>query len=395
MVYLDNSATTRQYDSVTEIMTEYMKKDFGNPSSLHRLGIQAEKGIKNARKEIALALGAKSEEIVFTSGGTEADNMALLGTASARKRRGNKIITTAVEHPAVLETVKRLEGQGYYIVEYIGVDEKGNLDVKALQEAVDEATILISVMGVNNEVGTVEPLEEIIRIKNEYNKAKGTDILFHTDAVQALGKIPMSFQGVDLISVSGHKIHGPKGIGALYIRKGLTIEPYLIGGGQEKNMRSGTENVPAIVGFGHAAKQIRENFEKRILAMSEARNYLLKGIKEEIKDIKVNGVEQDTLSGESGLCSPSVLNISFLGTRGEVILHTLEQADIYVSIGSACSSNKNGQSHVLKAMGLNSKEIESAIRFSFNEFNTMEEMDYVLEHVKSAVTKFRKLGSFR
>lgn len=395
MVYLDNSATTRQYDSVTEIMMEYMKKDYGNPSSLHRLGVNAEKGIKNARKEMATALGAKPEEIIFTSGGTEADNTAILGTAAARKRRGNKIITTVIEHPAVLETVKRLENQGHYIVEYIGVDEKGNVDLEALKQALSEETVLISVMGVNNEVGTIEPIQEIVELKNEYNKKRGTDVLFHTDAVQSFGKIPQFIQGIDLMSVSGHKIHGPKGIGALYVRKGLNIEPYLIGGGQEKNMRSGTENVPAIVGFGAAAKQIHQNLEKRAQAMSDARTYLLRGLKEEIKDMKINGIEQDTLKGESGLCCPSVLNVSFLGTRGEVILHTLEQAEIYVSIGSACSSNKSGQSHVLKAMGLNGKEIESAIRFSFNEFNTIEEMDYVLENVKSAVAKFRKLGSFR
>jgi cysteine desulfurase len=394
MIYLDNSATTKQYDSVTEMMIEYMKEDFGNPSSLHRLGINAENGIKAARKSVASALGVKDEEIVFTSGGTEADNTALIGAAAARKRRGNKIITTVVEHPAVLETAKRLEGLGYN-VEYIGVDSKGSVDLPALQEAINQDTILISVMGVNNEVGTIEPLREIIQFKNDYNKEKGIDILFHTDAVQAFGKIPISTYGVDMMSVSGHKIHGPKGIGGLYIRKGLNIEPQLIGGGQEKHRRSGTENVPAIVGFGRAAKHANEHFEKRILAMSKARKYLLEGIKEEIKDIKINSVEQDTQNGESGLCCPSVLNISFLGTRGEVILHTLEQSDIYVSIGSACSSNKKGKSHVLKAMGLADKEIEGAIRFSFSEFNTIEEMDFVLETLKMAISKFRRLGSFR
>jgi len=250
-------------------------------------------------------------------------------------------------------------------------------------------------MGVNNEVGTIEPIQEIVQIKNEYNKTHGTDVLLHVDAVQAFGKLPLQSNGIDMIAVSGHKIHGPKGIGALYVRKGLTIEPYMIGGGQERHMRSGTENVPAIVGFGQAAKAAKEGFDLRIKNMSSAREYLLEGIKTEIKDIKINGAEKDSLDWDSGMCCPSVLNISFLGTRGEVLLHTLEQDGIYVSTGSACSSNKKGRSHVLKAMRLKDKEIEGAIRFSFSEFNTIEEMQYVLEHLKAAVAKFRRLGSFR
>ncbi|QAT43054.1 cysteine desulfurase family protein [Aminipila luticellarii] len=393
-VYLDNSATTKQYDAVTDKMIEYMREDFGNPSSLHKLGLTAEKAVRAARKNVAEALNAREEEIIFTSGGTESDNTALLGAASARKRRGKKIITTAIEHPAILEAAGRLENLGFTI-EYIGVDEKGTVDMESFRQSITEDTILISAMGVNNEVGTMEPIHEMVQIKNEYNKKHGTEVLFHTDAVQAFGKLPVQSSGIDMISVSGHKIHGPKGIGALYIRKGLTIEPYLIGGGQEKHMRSGTENVPAIAGFGQAAQTAGRNLENRVRKMSAARDYLLEGIQTEIKDIKINSAEKDSPIWEQGLCCPSVLNISFLGTRGEVLLHTLEQADIYVSTGSACSSNKKGQSHVLKAMGLKDKEIEGAIRFSFSEFNTTEEMDYVLEHLKQAVTKFRKLGSFR
>lgn len=393
-VYLDNSATTKQYDAVTEKMIQYMKEDFGNPSSLHRLGITAEKAIKTARKNVADAVGVRDDEITFTSGGTEADNTALLGTVSARKRRGKKIITTRIEHPAILETTNKLENLGFE-VEYLEVNEKGLVDIKELQKSLSQDTIMISIMGVNNEVGTIEPIKEIVEIKNEYNKNNGTDILFHTDAVQALGKLPLIKNGVDLISVSAHKIHGPKGIGALYIRKGLNIQPYIIGGGQEKHMRSGTENVPAIVGFGEAAKISKENFDNRIRAMSQARNFLLEGIKTEINDIKINSVEKDSLNWESGMCCSSVLSVSFLGTRAEVLLHSLEQADIYVSTGSACSSNKKGQSHVLKALGLKDKEIEGTIRFSFCEFNTIKEMEYVLENLKTAVTKFRKLGSFR
>lgn len=393
-VYLDNSATTKPYSAVTDKMVEYMKEDFGNPSSLHRLGISAEKAVKSARKSVAEALTVREDELIFTSGGTEADNTALIGAASARQRRGKKIITTAIEHPAVLEAAGRLESKGF-IVEYIEVDEKGLVDVRALQEALTEDTLLLSIMGVNNEVGTIEPIQEIVQIKNEYNKTHGTDVLLHVDAVQAFGKLPLQSNGIDMIAVSGHKIHGPKGIGALYVRKGLTIEPYMIGGGQERHMRSGTENVPAIVGFGQAAKAAKEDFDLRIKNMSSAREYLLEGIKTEIKDIKINGAEKDSLDWDSGMCCPSVLNISFLGTRGEVLLHTLEQDGIYVSTGSACSSNKKGRSHVLKAMRLKDKEIEGAIRFSFSEFNTIEEMQYVLEHLKAAVAKFRRLGSFR
>ncbi len=393
-VYLDNSATTKPYSAVTDKMVEYMKEDFGNPSSLHRLGISAEKAVKSARKSVAEALTVREDELIFTSGGTEADNTALIGAASARQRRGKKIITTAIEHPAVLEAAGRLESKGF-IVEYIEVDEKGLVDLRALQEALTEDTLLLSIMGVNNEVGTIEPIQEIVQIKNEYNKTHGTDVLLHVDAVQAFGKLPLQSNGIDMIAVSGHKIHGPKGIGALYVRKGLTIEPYMIGGGQERHMRSGTENVPAIVGFGQAAKAAKEGFDLRIKNMSSAREYLLEGIKTEIKDIKINGAEKDSLDWDSGMCCPSVLNISFLGTRGEVLLHTLEQDGIYVSTGSACSSNKKGRSHVLKAMRLKDKEIEGAIRFSFSEFNTIEEMQYVLEHLKAAVAKFRRLGSFR
>lgn len=393
-VYLDNSSTTKQYDVVTDKMIQFMREDFGNASSLHRLGITAEKAMKAARKNVAESIGVNDNEIIFTSGGTESDNMALLGTMWARKRRGKKIITTNIEHPAVLEAASRLEKLDFD-VEYIKADEKGSIDAEALKDSLTEDTIMISIMGVNNEVGTIEPLKEIVDIKNEYNKKNGTDILFHTDAVQALGKLPLITNGLDMISVSGHKIHGPKGIGALYIKKGLNIEPHLIGGGQEKNMRSGTENIPAIVGFGQAAKMAKENFDSRIKAMSRARNYLLEGIKAEIQDIKINSIEEDSLTWASGKCCPSVLNISFLGTRAEVLLHTLEQSEIYVSTGSACSSNKKGTSHVLKAMGLKDKEIEGAIRFSFSEHNTVEEMDYVLEKLKMAVAKFRKLGSFR
>ena len=372
-------------------MVQVMRDTYGNPSSLHSLGIAAEKKVREARKSLAAVFGGTEEEIYFTSGGTESDNTVLSGAAEAKKHTGKKIIVSAVEHPAVLEPAKRLEEAGFE-VEYIGVDRQCHLDMEQLRRALTKDTILISIMGVNNEAGTIMPVGEIARMKDEFNRVHGTNVWLHSDAVQALGKVPVSVKkewcGVDFISASGHKIHGPKGIGALYAKKGLNLKPFMVGGGQERHMRSGTENTPGIIGFGLAAKIALDNFEDRRAAMTAARKHLLEGIKQEIPDVLINSPEDET-------CCPSVLNVSFMGTRGEVILHTLEQDGIFVSTGSACSSNKKGQSHVLTAMGLNDKEIESAVRFSFSEFNTVEEMDYVLDKVKRAVISFRKLGSFR
>lgn len=387
LVYLDNSATTKPYAEVITETIKYMDSHYGNPSSLHRMGISAEKAIKAARKAVAASLSAKEEEIYFTSGGTEADNMAVFGAAQARKRRGNKIITSQIEHPAILESCRKLEALGFQ-VEYIPVDRSGKIDIFALEDAIDEKTILITIMGVNNEVGSIQPVSKISELKNQAGKKLGTEMIFHSDAVQAFGKIPIQINdsGIDLLSVSGHKVHGPKGVGALYVRKGLNVPPYLFGGGQERGMRSGTENVPAIAGLGIAADLNRKNQLKRIETIRKAKTYLEEGIRSEIGDVRFNSTAEG---------SPAILNVSFLGVRGEVLLHTLEQSEIYVSTSSACASNKKGQSHVLKAMGLSNEEIEGAIRFSFCEFNTIEEMDYGLAHLKNAVQKFRKLGSFR
>ena len=386
-VYLDNSATTKPYAEVIAETVNYMETQYGNPSSLHRMGIPAEKALKEARKAVAVSLGAKEEEIYFTSGGTESDNLALFGAAQARKRRGNKIITSQIEHPAVLESCKKLETMGFQI-EYVPVDHTGTINIKALENSIDDQTILISIMQVNNEVGSIQPISEICEIKNRIGKKLGSEILLHCDAVQSYGKLPIEIKdnGIDLLSISGHKIHGPKGSGALYVRKGLNLQPHQYGGGQERGMRSGTENVPAIAGFGIAAGLSCKNLPKRAESINAAKKYLSDGIRSEIKDVRFNSLEEG---------SPSILNVSFLNVRAEVLLHTLEQSEIYVSTGSACSSNKKGQSHVLKAMGLSDKEIEGAIRFSFCEFSTIEEMDYVLVQLKSAVQKFRKLGSFR
>lgn len=380
IVYLDNSATTKQFDSVTEVMQKAANDFYGNPSSLHSMGLASEKAIKAARETIAASIGANRDEIIFTSCGTESDNTALYGIAHSRRREGNKIITSKVEHPAILETCKVLEQEGFQI-SYIGVDDKCRLDMDQLQSEIDESTILISIMGVNNETGTIMPVREIAKAKKQAT--------FHIDAVQAYGKISMKNTGADLMSLSAHKIHGPKGMGVLYARKGIKLPPYLVGGGQEGHMRSGTENVPGILGFEQAVKETVKDFDAAIKAMQAAKDFLLEGIRSNIKDVIIN-----TPTGE-GESAASVLNVSFLGTRGEVLLHTLEQDGIFVSTGSACSSNKKGQSHVLSAMGLKPKEIEGAIRFSFSRFNTIEEMEYTLDKVNKAVTRFRRLGSFR
>ena len=407
MIYLDNSATTRQYDEVTEAMVRAMKEGYGNPSSLYQLGVDAEKALKAARRQVldaaGPAFGADDWKVVFTSGGTEADNMAIFGAARALRRLGNRIVTTAVEHPAVLECCKSLEADGFEVMR-VGVDSSCNPDMGQLRAAIDERTILVSMMHVNNEVGTVMPTRAV----REIMKQKGAPGLFHCDAVQSFGKMPLTAEA-DLISVSGHKIHGPKGSGALLISRGKSatgtvkasnIPAFIVGGGQEAGRRSGTENVPAIVGLGCAAQIAAADGAavdgNRYLTMAEIadmRQRLLEGLCGKIDNIEINSpLAAGTAEGQ---CCPSVLNINFTGTRGEVILHTLEQDGICVSTGSACSSNKKGQSHVLEAMGRSSKDIEGAIRFSIGRLNSPDEVDTVVEAVAAAVKRFRKLGSFR
>jgi len=411
LIYLDNSATTRQYDQVTEEMVRVMENDYGNPSSLHRLGLSAEKLVRKARREIARSIGVGEDEIFITSCGTEADNAAILGAAFSRRRSGNKIITSKIEHPAVLESCKRLERDGYEVV-YLDVDRNGIVLIDQLKREIDHNTILISIMHVNNEIGTIQPIEEIYRMKEEWNKANDSDILLHVDAIQSYGKLNLCGLHAELISLSGHKVHGPKGIGALYIKKGVHLDPIILGGGQEKGQRSGTENVPAIVGFGMAALKINNDQGKSARKIKSMKENLMYRITHEINDIKINGnygewnsdaldLNGSNLEDDSGSkidlswTSPSILNVSFLGIRGEVLLHSLEQEGIYVSTGSACSSNKKGQSHVLKAIGLNNMEIEGAIRFSLSEFNTQEDMDFTVEKLVAIVNKMRKLSSFR
>lgn len=387
MIYIDNSATTKQYPQVTETMTKYMEEYFGNPSSMYQLGLDSEKAVKHARKQVEDAMGAGNGTLIFTSGGTEADNTAIFGAARALRRRGNRIITSAVEHPAVLECCKRLEQDGYDVV-YVGVDDKCRLDLERLEDAIDENTILVSLMQVNNEAGTIMPVDAV----KDLMKKKNAPGWFHCDAVQSFGKLQVP-ESADLISVSSHKIHGPKGAGALFVRKGIHLPALIEGGGQEHGNRSGTENVPAITGFGTAAELSAKDRDEERQRVSVMRRALLKGLKDNLEDLKINSVEEDGVA--SGQCCSSILNISFLGTRGEVLLHTLEQDGIYVSTGSACSSNTKGQSHVLGAMGLKDKEIEGALRFSFGRFNEIDEMEIVVDKVTAAVKRFRRLGSFR
>ena len=387
MIYLDNSATTRQYPEVTHEMLRYMDEFYGNPSSLYQLGVDSEKAVKKARTALQKAIGMEDSRVYFTSGGTEADNMAIFGAARALKRRGRRIVTTAVEHPAVLECCKELEKQGFEVI-YVGVDRNCRLDIDALRSAVNDETILVSMMHVNNEAGTIMPVNEVKQIMKE----KDAPGIFHCDAVQSFGKLQLC-SDADVISVSGHKIHGPKGTGAICIREGVNIPAFICGGGQESGKRSGTENVPAIAGFGLAAEMSEHGRRENSASMAQMRQRLISQLTASLDDIVINSPE--TAGENAGECCSSLLNISFLGTRGEVLLHTLEQDGIYVSTGSACSSNKKGQSHVLKAMGLKDKEIEGTLRFSFGRMNSIEEIDIAADKVAAAVKRFRRLGSFR
>lgn len=378
MIYLDNSATTKLHPEVVSAMMKVLTEDFGNPSSLYKLGLEAEKLLKDARAKVAKTMGAQPEEIYFTGCGTESDNTAIKGIWEARRKQGKRIITTAVEHPAVLQCCKWLQNQGADVV-YLPVNKEGLIEIEDFKKALTPDTILVSVMYVNNETGAIMPLREIRKALDE---AK-SDAVFHTDAIQAWGKEPLDARalGVDLISVSGHKVHAPKGIGALYVRRGLHLPIFMHGGGQEMGFRSGTENVAGIVGMGTAAELITLYGQDRYIRMAAARDYLKERIEAEIPDVKFNGPEDGC---------PSLLNVSFIGCRAEVLLHTLDQNGICVSTGSACSSHSKG-SHVLTAMNLRPEQIEGAVRFSFCGENTIDEMDQVMECLKTAVSSQRKL----
>ncbi|MDO4338628.1 MAG: cysteine desulfurase family protein [Eubacteriales bacterium] len=377
--YFDNSATTRCYESVKDIVVKTMTEDFGNPSAMHLKGVQAEQYLKRTSQILARLLKVSEKEILFTSGGTESNNLALIGTAMANKRSGNHIITTAVEHAAVAQPAAFLEEQGFEVT-YLPVDHEGVVKLDALEAALRPDTILVSVMYVNNEVGAVMPVEQIGKMIRE----KSPKALFHVDAIQAFGKyrIYPKKLGIDLLSVSGHKIHGPKGIGFLYISEKAKVQPQILGGGQQGGMRSGTDNVPGIAGLGAAASEIYENFEEKTEHLYQLKERMAEGLSA-LENVSINGMPL-----RKG--APQIMSVCFLGIRSEVLLHALEERGIYISAGSACSSHKRKASSTLTAMGLPKAQIESTVRISFSEENTFEEVDYCLNVLKELAPMLRR-----
>ena len=379
-VYLDNSATTMCYPEVGELVYKVMCRDYGNPSSLYRKGVEAERYIRDAKETVAKLLKVNNKEIFFTSGGTESDNLALIGCARANRRRGNHLITSSIEHPAILNTMRYLEEEEGFRVTYLPVDEAGRIQLDALREALCPETILVSVMYVNNEVGTVQPIHEAVQITKRYNSS----ILLHTDAVQGYGKyrIYPKRLGIDLLSASGHKIHGPKGVGFLYIDSRVKIHPIMFGGGQQRDIRSGTENVPGIAGIGLASSLIYRDLEMKTALMRELKAYFIERILQ-MEDTVVHGVTDE----ES---APHIISVGVGGVRSEVLLHTLEDKGICVSSGSACSSNHPAVSGVLKAIGAPREYLDATVRFSMSEFTKKEEIDYTLETLYNCIPMLRK-----
>lgn len=373
--YLDNAATTVAFDEVTDLMVKVMREDYGNPSSLHKKGLTAEHYIRDAKERIARQLRVEPKEIYFTSGGTESNNTALIGAAMANRRQGKHIITSSIEHASVLNPLAYLKEQGFRIT-YLPVDEHGIIKLDALQQAICEDTILISIMGVNNEVGAVQPLEEVAAIIREC----GRTIVFHVDGIQMFGKLPIypKRMGIDLLSVSGHKIHGPKGSGILYVKEKTKIRPLILGGNQQSGFRSGTENVPAIAGMGLASQLIEERHEERFGRMGELKQYFIKEVTKLPDCIDHSGK------------APHIISITFRGVRSEVLLHALEEKCVYVSSGSACSSNKPELSGTLLNMGLSRSDAESTLRFSLSVFTTKEEIDYALQCIAEELPVLRR-----
>ena len=377
-IYLDNSATTKPYQEVVDKMVLALTTQYGNPSSIYKKGIEVEREIKEIRRNIARSLGAKETEIYFTSGGTECNNTIIRSVVNLNKKTKNHIISTVIEHPSVLNTLKDLEADGFEVT-YLPVGKDGKISLENLKNAIKKETILVSVMHVNNEIGTIQPIEEI----GKYLKSLDEKVYFHVDGVQSYAKIKFrpSRYNIDFMSVSGHKLHGPKGIGFMYVKENNRIKPLLTGGGQEIGIRSGTENVPGIYGIGEAVRILNQDLEGTIDKIKGLRDLLKEEILANIDNVKIN-------SPEDGVCH--VLNVSFRGVRGEVLLHYLEQKEIYVSTGSACSSKKKG-SHVLNAIGLTPDEIEGAIRFSLSDLNTKEEIMQTVEVLKESVSDLRMI----
>ena len=376
-IYFDNSATTMPYNEVIEEVSNGMKEYFGNSSSLHKIGMNCEKRLNEAREYFASTIKCNKDEIYFTSGGSEGNNLVLKGLL----KPGHHLITTSFEHHSIINTCKELEEKGVKIT-YLDVDSDGKISLEDLEEAICKDTVLVSIMYVNNEMGSIQDLEAIGNlIKKRSSRAK-----FHVDAVQGYGKLPIDVNKdkIDFLTVASHKIHGPKGVGLVYIKKGIILNSLISGGSQERGFRAGTENLPGIIGFEKAAKITFENMDKRYRQVSELKSYFIERLKE-IKDIRIN-------SGIEGF-SPYILNVSFLGVRAEVLLHLLEESGIYVATGSACTSKSSAAhgSYVIKALGLNNREIESAIRFSFSYENTKEEVDYTIDVLKKSLMFLRRV----
>lgn len=379
-IYLDNSATTRAYESVGDLVRKVMCEDYGNPSSMHAKGMAAEKYIKEAKETLAGLWKVQPKEIFFTSGGTESDNLALIGAARANARAGKHLITSSIEHPAIINTMRYLEEEEGFRVTYLPVDRYGRVRLDALKQALCRETILVSIMYVNNEVGSVQPIQEAASIVKAYNR----NILFHVDAVQGFGKYriyPKRLK-IDMCSISGHKIHGPKGIGALYIDEHVKIKPIIFGGEQQKNIRSGTENVSGIAGLALAARTIYEGLDGKVARMRALKRHF---IEEVIK------IENTTIHGlYDEMSAPHIISVGFAGIRSEVLLHALEEKGIYVSSGSACSSNHPQVSGVLKGIGARQEFLDATLRFSMSEFTTEEEIDTTLRTLYNIVPMLRR-----
>lgn len=379
-IYLDNAATTPIMPEVVEEMVKSLTEDFGNPSSVHQLGLQSERKMKQVREIMAGLLRVSPEEIIFTSGGTESNNLAILGLTRARKRYGNHCITTKIEHSSILNTFNYLENEGWDIT-YLSVDSQGVIDLEELKDAIRDDTILVSIGHINSEIGSVQPIREVgLFIKDNY-----PDTIFHTDAVQSFGRLPLSPMewGVDLLSMSGHKIHGPKGIGALYIKKKTPLLALQWGGGQERGIRSGTENLPGIVGFGRAAELVHKAMEQDKAVISRMKLELARGIKEAVPDVVFNG--PDLQKG-----APHIFNLSVPGVRGTTLLHVLESYGIFISTGSACTSRNVKTSHVLEALGLSSQIAEGAVRISLSYLNTRDELSKVPDILRTSIDQAKR-----
>lgn len=383
MIYFDNAATTRVLPEAAEAVREAMTDAFGNPSSPYRLGLEAERLLRQAREAVAAALGCRSDEVYFTSGGTEADNLAIRGALQAKNRKGKHVVASAVEHAAILETLKHLAQAGLCEYTLVPPDSTGRVAPEAAAAAMRDDTVLVTVMAVNNEVGTIQPVGEIARLVKE----RDPEVYFHSDAVQALGKISCRVRelGVDLLTVSGHKLGGPKGVGGLYCREGVRLIPQMTGGGQERDLRSGTENVPGIAGFGRAAVLAAEHMEERAAGWRRLQERLLALLKE-IPDAQV--------IGEPLVNAPHIISVGFRGVRGEVLVHALAAEGLFVSTGSACSSKRDVTSHVLKAMEVDPQVAEGSIRISFGWENTVQEVDRAAALIGEAVKELRRFQRY-